>query len=334
MLVSVIVPVYNVEKYVSQCLESISSQTYGDIEIIVVNDGSTDGSLKICKGYAAKDKRINLISKENGGLVSAWKAGLAVVSGEYIAFVDSDDFIAPDYIACLIARVKDDIDMVCMNCTRYEDNGKEERLKINALKEGEYLLDGEFYDNFIIGKYRQQYVANSRWAKLVKTSIAKTCAAYCSEEVSMGEDQQFTVGALLESKKIVMLDEYKYFYRFNPSSIVNSYKKNLWERSKLLIDAIASIPKAKTVPGIDDQLKLQLLLYLFECLKNEQFYGNGLTKEYFLRLIDEAYKEKLYFVRGKKLVGAMSKILYRTTKKRSYAGTKLALRMYGFMKRI
>ncbi len=104
-MISVIVPVYNVEKYLERCINSIANQTYKDIEIILVNDGSTDGSLEICRKYAAADNRIQVIDKPNGGLSSARNAGIAVAKGEYIGFVDSDDYIRPDMYEKLYSRI-------------------------------------------------------------------------------------------------------------------------------------------------------------------------------------------------------------------------------------
>jgi len=100
--VSVIVPVYNVEKYIDECLQSILNQTYSNIEIILVDDGSTDRSSEICDGYAAQDERIRIIHKKNGGLSSARNAGLRIVSGTYVTFVDSDDCIATRYVEILV----------------------------------------------------------------------------------------------------------------------------------------------------------------------------------------------------------------------------------------
>lgn len=96
-LISIIVPVYNVEKYIAKCLDSLVNQTYLNIEILLIDDGSTDKSLSICKKYAAVDSRIKLFSKENGGVSSARNLGLLHVQGEYVVFVDSDDFVSPKY---------------------------------------------------------------------------------------------------------------------------------------------------------------------------------------------------------------------------------------------
>ena len=95
---SIIVPVYNVEEYITECIDSILAQTYKDWELILVDDGSTDNSGKICEEYALKDSRIKVIHKENGGLSSARNSGLDIAKGEYITFIDGDDFISPDTI--------------------------------------------------------------------------------------------------------------------------------------------------------------------------------------------------------------------------------------------
>ena len=101
-LVSVVIPVYNVEKYVEKCLDSVINQTYQNLEIIIVNDGSTDNSLSVCQKKKLSDSRIKLINKENGGLSSARNAGIECAQGEFICFIDSDDWIELDYIEVLL----------------------------------------------------------------------------------------------------------------------------------------------------------------------------------------------------------------------------------------
>ena len=119
--VSIIVPVYNVEKYLDKCIESIVNQTYRNIEIILVDDGSPDKCPEICNEWAKKDDRIKVIHKENGGLSSARNAALEIAQGDYITFVDSDDWIENDMIqSMLTCAAKNDADIVC--CGFYFDN--------------------------------------------------------------------------------------------------------------------------------------------------------------------------------------------------------------------
>lgn len=113
--ISIIVPVYNCEKYLEKCVDSMLSQTYGDLEILLVNDGSTDGSGAICDRYAKQDKRVRPIHKTNGGVSTARNAGIEAAAGEYISFIDSDDWIAPEMYAELFkALTKDNADMVTL----------------------------------------------------------------------------------------------------------------------------------------------------------------------------------------------------------------------------
>ena len=117
-MISIIVPIYNVAPYLSQCIESLMEQTYKDIEMILVDDGSTDNSPAICEEYKKKDPRIRVIHQENKGVVSARKEGLRAARGTYIGFVDGDDWIEPDMYACMYQKLIDQkVDIVM--CGRY-----------------------------------------------------------------------------------------------------------------------------------------------------------------------------------------------------------------------
>lgn len=107
MLISIIIPVYKTEQYLKRCVESVLAQTYQDLEIILVNDGSPDNSLKICYEYAEMDRRIKVVNKENGGVASARNAGIDLAAGEYIGFVDSDDYIEPDMFELLVGLINE-----------------------------------------------------------------------------------------------------------------------------------------------------------------------------------------------------------------------------------
>lgn len=118
-------PIYNVEKYLPQCIDSILNQDYVDFELILVNDGSPDDSLSICRQYAEKDKRVRVINKPNGGLTSSRKAGAKIAKGEYVICVDSDDYVEQGYFSC-VARSLDEFnpDMVVLSHYSLEDNKK------------------------------------------------------------------------------------------------------------------------------------------------------------------------------------------------------------------
>ena len=120
MLLSIIVPIYNTEKYLEDCLQSILNQTFSDYELILVNDGSTDSSPEICEQYAERDGRIRVIHKENGGVSSARNCGIEIAQGNYIWFVDSDDTIAYDALQVLNEYIREKPDLIVFNSPRQE----------------------------------------------------------------------------------------------------------------------------------------------------------------------------------------------------------------------
>lgn len=330
MKVSIIVPIYKVERYLDQCISSILGQTFQDFELILVDDGSPDHCPVICDEYAQRDKRIVVVHKQNGGLVSAWKAGVEIAKGEYIAFIDGDDFVEFTYLETLLDNMSDDIDVVCMHCKRYYDDGRAENYKINKLPAGEYnILD--LKDRLIIdnGDYHK-LIANCRWAKLFKQEAVKKNSNYCSDNVIFGEDQQLVLGVLYDSKKVKLIEEYQYYYRFNQSSIVNTYKSQLWERVCLLIEILRGIPQLQGMPFAQVQINTQLLLYVNDCLRNEQFHGKGLTKKYFLQLINDKRVRSAIQNYSEQKMGRLDKKMLRKVKSGSYVGLKWTLFVYSF----
>ena len=284
-MLSIIVPVYNVESYLKQCVESILNQSYEDFELILVDDGSTDKCPQICDEYALQDSRVKVIHKPNGGAVSACNKGLEASTGEYICFIDADDFIAEDYLSTLFSALKEDTDMVCMNCIRFWNDDENNLFKINSLPAGEYTVDESILQRAINdnGSYKK-IIANCRWAKLIKADIVKKYARHCSDKVTFGEDFQLILGVILGCKKIVVIDEYKYYYRFNNSSVVNTYKKDLWARTNILFDAIKAIPEITGIDNFEAQFNTEFLLYINSCIKNEYFYKK-LSKDCFNKIV-------------------------------------------------
>ena len=170
-LISIIIPVYNVSNYLDKCLESICNQTYQNIEIITVNDGSKDDSLNILKKWKKKDSRITIIDKENGGLSDARNVGMDASSGDYIGFVDSDDYVDEDFYEILVANLeKYDADISCCRYSNVWEDGTKESIGndgeihiyegLEALKEYIY---GKTMDPFSVNKlYRAELLGNSK----------------------------------------------------------------------------------------------------------------------------------------------------------------------------
>lgn len=327
--VSIIVPIYNVEKYLERCLNSIVSQTYLNTELILINDGSTDRCTEICHEFINNYPDTILVEKENGGLVSAWMAGLPKVSGDFICFLDSDDYIAKDYISLLVNALEKDIDMVCMNCIRHFDDNTETMFRINTLPEGVYEVNDELR-SVIVSDHGATYrpIATCRWAKIVHSDLVFRYSKYCSEQIVYGEDQQLTVALIAASKKIKIIDEYKYFYQFNETSIINSYKKDLWNKINLLIETMKMNPIISSIPGFERQINTQFLIYCNECLKNEYYYGH-LKNEYFFMLAkDKKVQDALKNYSNEKMRFLDRKMLEMISKQK-FSLVCLLLKVYG-----
>ena len=245
-IISVVIPAYNCEKYLRQCVDSVLKQTYKNIEIILVNDGSTDGTAAICDECALKNERIKVIHKENQGLAKAVIDGVGVSKGEYIGFVDSDDYIAEEMYATMLKTMKEcSADIVqCMLCS-------DERLLKSShgaevqVYEGEELsrLISEIFTAF---QFTKPLILPSRVIKLVRGDLVRNNIGYYDGDVSFGEDLNFSFAVLSDAKRAAILpNAYFYYYRPNGESITHNYRKKLDENNRILIKALRNIEKAK-----------------------------------------------------------------------------------------
>ena len=171
--VSVVVPVYNTKKYLSECLQSITSQTYKNLEIIVVDDGSTDGSDKICDYFSSKDRRIKVIHKKNEGVVVARKTGYEMATGEYLATVDSDDWIEPTMYQDMVEEIlKENVDFVSVGyCREYADG-----IKKTSTQTKKYIILDNSHSQDILKETitgTRSCLVFMQWSKLVKADIQK-----------------------------------------------------------------------------------------------------------------------------------------------------------------
>lgn len=223
--VSVIVPVYNTEGFLQKCLDSLTNQTLEDIEIICVNDGSTDNSLKILQEYATKDKRIKIINQENKKQGAARNAGMKIATGEYIGFVDSDDWIDLDFYEKLYnAATGHNFDIALGTNIRAKKNVNKKRL--NITDEKEYKTVQEKFDVNIQWKnpcptnkiYRRELFSkhNIKWPEGV----------FC-------EDKLFTIKAVYYANGIVTVPNVNYYYFDNPKSTVNNRKTQHLKKLKI-----------------------------------------------------------------------------------------------------
>ena len=204
--ISVIVAVYNAEDYLCNCCNSILAQTYRNIELILVNDGSEDNSLAICKKIQASDKRVVVIDKENGGCYSAWNKGLDVATGDFIGFVDNDDYIQPQmYETLLDILIEQDADICACNRYRNVDNIND-YCNMDLTNERICVFSG--YDAVVHLLSDTQYIKPAMWDKLYKSSLFETLRF----PNTFFEDAAITYKLLYTSKKIAYTEKQLYAY--------------------------------------------------------------------------------------------------------------------------
>ena len=270
-LISVIVPVYNVESYVAECIESIQNQTYMNLEIILVNDGSTDASGDICDQYAAYDERIKVIHKENAGVSAARNTGIEAANGDYIAFVDSDDYIAPNMYEDMLRILKEN-DLDILECTAFRDKGGE---IIEGCNDGsleifnrDEALKMAMYDCFV-----------AVWSQLYKRSAIDDVRFPVGRKF---EDTAVSYRFITNTKRVGHINHCYYYYRLNLNSTTQTSfdPKSRWdfvlgyeERLQYAID--------HQLPYVDDCNSL-LIKAVLSCLTayyakptgNQVYYDN------------------------------------------------------------
>ncbi len=223
--VSIIIPVYNAEKYLTRCLDSVMAQTFKDIEIICVNDGSTDNSPQILEDYAKKDNRIKVIYKKNGGLVSARKAGVVAAKGDYVGYVDSDDWIEPDMYERLYEKIQRfGCDIVASGIFR---QFSESTVKvINTIAQGLYNKDRiqkEILPQMLYnGIYYQMGVRPNLVNKLFRREVLFMTQMKVPEGITNGEDVAVTYLSILHAERICLTDEIYYHYRQHDNSMTKT----------------------------------------------------------------------------------------------------------------
>lgn len=236
--ISVIVPIYGVAKYLRQCIDSILNQTFRDFELILVDDGSTDGCYEICEEYQNKDDRVRVLHKKNEGLVRARKDGLRMASGKYIAYVDGDDWIEPNMLErmyFIIEAEKTDIVM----CGRYEDTEDTSREVYHGIEEGRYnkqdMMEKVYPRMIVNGDFFEWGIFSTVWDKLYRKECLERFQMAVDDRLTMGEDAACVYPCLLNVESIYVLHECLYHYRQSASSMIKSAEKNILHREKYQI---------------------------------------------------------------------------------------------------
>ncbi len=277
-VISVIVPVYNTEKYLRACLESIIDQTFREYEIILVDDGSTDSSGSICDEYSSRYSFISVIHKENGGIASARKAGIEKAAGKYISYIDSDDSIDPDMYENMMDKA-DQYDADVIICEMTSETGKYSVLQKNAVESGYYdkkRLQSEFYPRMLFsGEEKTFGISPSLCNKIFRRSLLKDIIMNTEESISFGEDALCSFPCLLDAEKVYVLNKAFYHYRMVNSSSTHSYDKELMCKFILLIELLDREFKKRDFDG-KWQLAHYTARFSLECIRKELLFNREL----------------------------------------------------------
>ena len=260
MLISIIVPIYNSEKYLAECIESITKQTYKNIELILINDGSADNSQEICEEYAKKDNRIIVINQSNSGVSASRNKGIEMAKGDYILFIDSDDIIDKRYVEIL---------------TIFNPNNK---YSLNICKIEDFQIEVK---DKTINEYSKKILEKNDFIKLYKMSLMNSCCGklynkklitnngiYFDETISLGEDVLFNLEYFKHTDIITVFDLKLYYYRINEKEISLSriYNENFNYISTIIFDKIEN-----TFQDTSNQKELYRCLYyiLLSSIQND-----------------------------------------------------------------
>ena len=226
MFFSVIVPIYNVQKYLNRCIDSVLSQTFEDYELILVDDGSLDECGTICDEYAKKDERIKVIHKENGGLVSARQAGISVATGEYVFHLDGDDAALPDALESAYEIIKKHRpDIVSFSYKRCIDGEVRETVE-DIVEEGLYdkaAMEQKIYPR-LLSDENMKNLFYFLWGKAIKRELATKYQLMVNTKISQGEDVSCTTPCFLDSDKVYMSKNPIYLYTVRNDSLTTNFK--------------------------------------------------------------------------------------------------------------
>lgn len=260
IMVSVIVPIYNVEEYLEECLESIRNQTYTNIEVILVNDGSTDGSIEICERFCQQDNRFKLLTQENQGLSAARNRGVKESIGEYIMFVDSDDLVKENIVEVLFFYMNSDVDIVECQITRCKD-------ELIENKPTSIMFKGESTEA-ILKSIEFKEVKFCAFTKLYRRELVEKVPfleGYIYEDVYTG------MNYLKYIRKMVAVDLKGYYYRVRPNSIMtksfNEKNLDIFPIGKKLIESFD-----------DNEYLLPYIGYFIFYLSLSHYQRDGITK--------------------------------------------------------
>ena len=338
--ISVIVPVYNAETYLRECLDSIVAQTYRNLEILLINDGSTDGSPEICREYAQKDDRVLFITQENAGAAVARCTGFRCCSGEFVMFVDADDLLCPGICKEAIASIRD-CDMLIFEHKMGIHFQLEDRSA--ALKTEPQYLDCHYREALLaslIGPERQIHWdinLNAVWGKLYRREFLEQQWFERAAGVMIGEDMLLNLQILLNRPNVCVFPEVGYCYRENLTSVVHRYLPNIQESNKRFQDALQMIlMDAQKWDAMYSGVEYQRVFGWLQIFSRDIFHPDNPKadrekRNAFTELVDdEAFRTQVD--RNQKYFGAVTRCKLILAKNRLYTPLKFLFLLWSRIK--
>lgn len=272
-----ILPIYNMEKYLENCIQSLLNQTYDNLEIVLVNDGSKDSSLDICMSYAAKDQRIVVVDKPNEGVAIARNTGMQKATGEYITFVDPDDWVEPNMYESLLTQLKKWEAPVCL-CNFYKDTKRRSQAKRFDFKdevlEGNEIVEKLINDMIGMSDLLPKYtmIMGSVWRGLYKRSFIEENKLEFIPKLTIMEDLVFMVQVLLKCQKVAIDQGVWYHYVQHSQSALHSYNHQLWDDQLVVYENLEkSLREANLEEEMRNRLDIRYIGMVLTAIKNETY---------------------------------------------------------------
>lgn len=268
--ISVIVPVYNKEAYLRECVDSILSQDYQNMEVILVDDASTDDSGRICDDYGQRDARVQVIHKENGGPTAACVTGMEAATGDYYMFVDSDDYVEPVMLTGMAAHLTGKPgEIIC--CNHLLEKQKATEPVYSTANPGVY--QGEELQSQILARLigqEQKVISLSRCMKLCEKSVFAGNEKYYDYSIRFGDDSNMMYPAFLNSTRVVVMEgALFYHYRYVEGSIIHRYDTGIYESVRKLMRCLSVAAAEKQAPDGTQAVDREYCYLLLYVLKNE-----------------------------------------------------------------
>lgn len=275
-MISIIIPVYNAEKYLRQCIESIMKQNTAPMEVIILDDGSTDSSLKICREYATIDERITVIEKQNSGVSDTRNQGIRRAKGEYILFVDADDYLVPDALEKISSALESHSapDLLVWG---FSSIGERQVFNDTDLLKNhqEDFTSHELLQHLLCIDPQQRF-RGLVWRCAFRTALLRDNGITFCTDLKMAEDYKFMADAILKASRISVLPEELYVYRVNNDSVTARFKANvhgdmLWVNRRLEEDLCCKYPDLR--PGLDCSCAETYIVAMQNCCNDGTPYG-------------------------------------------------------------